>query len=48
MVTWIIGTLSPKLHEIIREPTKTAHQAWLATEAQFLGNIESLVLQLDA
>jgi hypothetical protein len=25
MVTWILGTLSPKLHEIIREPTETAH-----------------------
>jgi hypothetical protein len=24
MVTWILGTLSPKLHEIARELTKTA------------------------
>jgi hypothetical protein len=27
---------------------ETARQAWLAIEAQFLGNHESCVLQLDA
>jgi hypothetical protein len=48
MVTWILGTLSLELHEIVREPTETARQAWLAIEAQFLGNNESRVLQLDA
>jgi hypothetical protein len=48
MVTWIISTLSTELHEIIREPTEMAHQAWLALEAQFLGNRESRVLQLNA
>jgi hypothetical protein len=47
-VAWILGTLSPELHEIVREPTETACQAWLAIEAQFLGNSESRVLQLDA
>jgi hypothetical protein len=48
MVTWILGTLSPELHEIIREPMETARQAWLTIEAQFLGNSNSRVLQLDA
>jgi hypothetical protein len=48
VVTWIIGTLSPELHEIVREPTETARRAWLAIEAQFLGNNESHILQLDA
>jgi hypothetical protein len=48
MVTWILGTLSPELHEIVREPMETARQAWLAIEAHFLGNSESRVLQLDA
>jgi hypothetical protein len=48
VVTWILGTLSPELHEVVREPTETARQAWLAIEAQFLGNSESRVLQLDA
>jgi hypothetical protein len=48
MVTWILIILSPKLHEIVREPTETARQAWLTLEAQLLNNCESLVLQLDA
>jgi hypothetical protein len=48
MVTWILGTLSPEHHKMVREPTKTARQAWLTIEAQFLGNSESRVLQLDA
>jgi hypothetical protein len=48
VVTWILGTLSPELHEIVREPMETARQAWLAIEAQFLGNNELRVLQLDA
>jgi hypothetical protein len=48
MVTWILGTLSLELHEIIQEPTKTTRQAWLTIEAQFLDNSESRVLQLNA
>jgi hypothetical protein len=48
VVTRIIDTLSPELHEIIREPTETARQAWLAIEAQFLDNSESRVLQVGA
>ena len=48
VVTWILGTLSPELHEIVREPTETARQAWLTIKAQFLDNSESRVLQLDA
>jgi hypothetical protein len=48
MVTWILGTLSPEFHEIVREPTETARQAWLTIKAQFLDNSKSRVLQLDA
>jgi hypothetical protein len=49
MVTWILDTLSPELHEIIREPTETARQAWPTIEAQFLGYSELHVLvQLNA
>jgi hypothetical protein len=48
VVTWILDTLSPELHEIVREPTETARQVWLAIKAQFLGNSESRVLQHDA
>jgi hypothetical protein len=48
VVTWILGTRSPELHEIIREPTETARQVWLMIEAQFLGKSASHVLHLDA
>jgi hypothetical protein len=48
MVTWILGTLSPKLHEIVQEPAEILRQAWLAIESQFLSNSESRVLRLDA
>jgi hypothetical protein len=48
VVTWILGALSPELHEIVRELTETTRQAWLTIEAQFLGNCELRVLQLDA
>jgi hypothetical protein len=48
VVTWILGTLSSELHEIVRELMENTHQAWLTLEAQFLGNHESCVLQLDA
>jgi hypothetical protein len=48
MVTWILNTLSPELHEVVREPTETAHQEWLALEAQFLDNRKSLILQLNS
>jgi hypothetical protein len=42
--TWILGTLSLKLHEIVRELTETARQAWLTIEAQFIDNSELRVL----
>jgi hypothetical protein len=48
VVTWILGTLSLEFHEIVREPTESACQAWLTLEAQFLDNCESCILQLDA
>jgi hypothetical protein len=46
VVTWILGTLCPELHEIIQEATETARQAWLTLEAQFFSNRESSILQL--
>jgi hypothetical protein len=48
VVTWILGALSPELHEIVRKSIEIACQVWLTIEAQFLGNSESRVLQLDA
>jgi hypothetical protein len=46
VVTWILNTLSPKLDEIIHQPTVTACQTWLMIKAQFLDNSKSRVLQL--
>jgi hypothetical protein len=48
VVTWILNTLSPELHEIVQEPMEIAHQAWFMLKDQLLGNQESCVLQLDA
>ncbi len=33
VVTWILGTLSLELHEIVREPTETAHQSSVNSSA---------------
>jgi hypothetical protein len=48
VVTWILDTVSPELQKFVRELTETPCQAWLAIEAQFLGNSKSSVLQLNA
>jgi hypothetical protein len=44
VVTLILGTISPKLHGIVREPMETTRQARLAIKAQFLNNSEAHVL----
>jgi hypothetical protein len=41
MLTWMLGTLSFKLQEIVYEPLDTVRQAWLAIEPQFLSNRET-------
>jgi hypothetical protein len=38
VLTWMLGTLSIELQEIICEPSETAWQAWLAIKTQFLDN----------
>jgi hypothetical protein len=47
VLTWILGTLSIELHEIVHEPSQIIRQAWLAVEVQLLGNSESRVLQIN-
>jgi hypothetical protein len=32
VLTWMLGTLSVELQEIVREPSETTRQAWLAIE----------------
>ena len=47
-LSWIFGTLSLDLQDIVRALGGTAREAWLALEGQFLGNAETRALQLDA
>ena len=39
-MSWIFGTISLDLQDIVRTHGGTARQAWLALEGQFLGNTE--------
>jgi hypothetical protein len=48
VMSWIFGTLSLDLQDVVRTPGGTARQAWLALEGQFLGNAEARAIQLDA
>ena len=48
VLSWIFGTITIELQDIVRKRGSTAHQAWLAIEEQFLGNRETRALHLDA
>jgi hypothetical protein len=48
VLSWVLGTLSPKLMESVRTPGGTARRPWIAVEEQFLGNREARALRLDA
>ena len=47
-ISWIFGTISLDLQDIVRTHGGTAREAWLALEGQFLSNAEYRALQLDA
>ena len=47
-MSWIFGTISLHLQDLVRTHGGTARQAWLALEGQILGNAEFRALQLDA
>ena len=47
-MSWIFGTISLDLQDLVRTHGGTARQAWVALEGQFLGNAEYRALQLDA
>lgn len=36
--SWLVGTLSPELADVVMEHGATACATWLALESQFLGN----------
>ena len=46
-MSWIFGTISLDLQDLVRTHGGTARQAWLALEGQFIGNAEFRALQLD-
>ena len=39
-LSWIFGTISLDLQDLVRTHGGTAWQAWVALEGQFLGNAE--------
>ncbi|XP_066373049.1 uncharacterized protein [Miscanthus floridulus] len=48
VMTWLLGTVSPNLEEIVREDPAIACSIWLALEHQFLGKCEQRALYFDA
>jgi hypothetical protein len=48
VLNWISNSITPELHQVVRECGATARHLWLAIENQFLGNHEQRTLHLDA
>jgi hypothetical protein len=48
VLNWISNSITPELHQVVRERGATACHLWLAIENQFLGNREQRTLHLDA
>jgi hypothetical protein len=48
VLSWLHGTITVELQDIICNQENTARQAWLAVEGQFLENREAQALHLDA
>jgi hypothetical protein len=46
-MSWISGTISLDLQDIVQTPDPTARVMWLSLEAQFIGNAQTRALQLD-
>jgi len=46
-MSWILGSLTDDLAEIVSSQGGTARDTWLAVESQFLGNREMRAIQLD-
>jgi hypothetical protein len=47
MLSWIHGTLTVELQDIVRVSDDTTHRIWGALEAQFLGNRQTRILYLE-
>jgi hypothetical protein len=48
VLSWLPGTITVELQDIIRNQADTGRQAWLALEEQFLENRDASALHLDA
>jgi hypothetical protein len=48
VLSWIHGTLTTELQDIVRVSNDTAHRIWGALEAQFLGNRQTRILYLES
>jgi hypothetical protein len=48
VLNWISNSITPELHQVVRERGATTRHLWLAIENQFLGNREQRTLHLDA
>jgi hypothetical protein len=48
VLNWISNSISPDLHQVVRERGCMTHHLWLAIENQFLGNREQRTFHLDA
>jgi hypothetical protein len=48
VLNWISNSITPELHQVVRERGATARHMWLAIENQFLSNREQCTLHLDA
>jgi hypothetical protein len=48
VLNWISNSITPELHQVVRERGATARHLWLAIENQFLDNCEQRTLHLDA
>jgi hypothetical protein len=48
VLNWISNSITPELHQVVRERGATVRHLWLAIENQFLGNREQRTLHLDA
>jgi hypothetical protein len=47
VLSWLHGTITVELQDIIRDQADKGRQAWLALEEQFLGNRDARALHLD-
>jgi hypothetical protein len=48
VLSWIHGTLTAELQDIVHVSDDTTHRIWGALEAQFLGNRQTRILYLES